>query len=100
MAEHDQRAYGRHPKRSERPYVFVAKEDQSVELRKVELAGAEGNRTAVASGLNSGERIVVEGQLRLTPGAHWHEAEHVPGANQVSSSATNNSAAAIETPKP
>jgi membrane fusion protein, multidrug efflux system len=67
------------------PYVFVAKEDQSVELRKVELVGAEANRTAVASGLNAGERIVVEGQLRLSPGARWHEAEPVRGANQVGS---------------
>jgi multidrug efflux system membrane fusion protein len=82
------------------PYVFVAKEDQSVELRKVELAGADGNRTAVASGLHAGERIVVEGQLRLTPGTRWHEAEPVPGADQVSSSDTNKSAAAVKGPKP
>ena len=52
------------------PYVFVAKEDHTVEMRKVELAGAEGNRTALKSGLSAGERVVVQGQLRLSQGAH------------------------------
>lgn len=82
------------------PYVFLAKQDQSVELRQVELAGAEGNRTAVASGLNTGERIVVQGQLRLSRGARWQEAEPAPAGNQVGSSDKNRSAAAAETPKP
>jgi multidrug efflux system membrane fusion protein len=82
------------------PYVFIAKEDQSVELRKVELVGAEGNRSAVASGLKAGERIVVQGQLRLSPGARWHEAEPVRGANQVGSSDKNQSAAAIKAARP
>src|SRR5690242_10923288 len=65
------------------PYVFVAKADQSVEMRNVELAGAEGARTAISSGLNAGDRIVVQGQLRLSPGARWYEAEPVPGASEA-----------------
>jgi multidrug efflux system membrane fusion protein len=81
------------------PYVFVAKADQSVEMRNVELAGAEGARTAISSGLNSGERIVVQGQLRLRPGAHWYEAEPVP-ANQAGPSDKRRPQAAVKTSKP
>jgi multidrug efflux system membrane fusion protein len=67
------------------PYVFVAKADQTVEMRKVALAGATGNRTAIASGLNGGERVVVEGQLRLTQGTRWREAEPAPGRDKAGS---------------
>ena len=70
------------------PYVFVAKGDQTVEIRNVQLAGADGNNTAVSEGLQSGERIVVQGQLRLTPTAHWQEATS-PAAVDASTKATN-----------
>ena len=82
------------------PYVFVAKADQSVEMRNVELAGAEGARTAISSGLKSGERIVVQGQLRLSPGAGWYEAEPVAGANQAGAGDKNRSQAAVKTSAP
>lgn len=55
------------------PYVFVAKPDHTAELRNVALGPAEGNRTAVVAGLNAGERVVVEGQLRLANGARLRE---------------------------
>jgi multidrug efflux system membrane fusion protein len=82
------------------PYVFVAKPDASVEMRKVELMAAEGNRTAIASGLQPQERIVVEGQLRLSQGKLWREAEPVPAAREAASGENNQSAAAVKTPKP
>lgn len=82
------------------PYVFVAKADQSVEMRNVELAGAEGARTAISSGLNASDRIVVQGQLRLSPGAHWYEAEPVPGANEAGTGDQKRSQAAVKTSKP
>ena len=82
------------------PYVFVAMADQSVEMRNVELAGAEGDRTAVASGLNAGDRIIVEGQLRLRQGARWQEAEPLPGATRTGPIAKHQSAAAVQTSKP
>ena len=50
------------------PYVFVIKEDSTVELRLVRIDRAVGNRTVVANGLNAGERVVVDGQLRLNNG--------------------------------
>ena len=82
------------------PYLFVAMPDQIVEMRKIELAGAESNRMAIASGLTSGERIVVQGQLRLHQGARWQEAEPVAGANQVGANAKNEAAATGQTFKP
>jgi multidrug efflux system membrane fusion protein len=51
------------------PYVFVIKEDSTVELRLVRIDRTVGNRTVVASGLNAGERVVVDGQLRLNNGS-------------------------------
>jgi multidrug efflux system membrane fusion protein len=50
------------------PYVFVIKDDSTVELRLVRIDRTVGNRTVVASGLNAGERVVVDGQLRLNNG--------------------------------
>jgi multidrug efflux system membrane fusion protein len=49
-------------------YVFVIKEDSTVELRLVRIDRTVGNRTVVASGLDAGERVVVDGQLRLNNG--------------------------------
>jgi len=82
------------------PYVFVAMADQSVEMRNVELAGAEGDRTAVASGLHEGDRIIVEGQLRLRQGARWQEAEPLPDLTRAGPNGKHQSAAAVRTSKP
>jgi membrane fusion protein, multidrug efflux system len=50
------------------PYVFVIKDDSTAELRLVRIDRTVGNRTVVASGLAAGERVVVDGQLRLNNG--------------------------------
>jgi membrane fusion protein, multidrug efflux system len=55
------------------PFVFVVKEGQTAEMRKVELAGMEGDRAALASGVEDGEKIIVEGQMRLVDGARVSE---------------------------
>jgi len=55
------------------PFVFVARDDHTVEMRNIELAGVEGNLVAISKGLEGGERVVVEGQLRLTDGARVTE---------------------------
>jgi multidrug efflux system membrane fusion protein len=51
------------------PYVFVIKDDSTVELRLVRTSRAVGNRTVIAEGLSAGERLVVDGQLRLANGS-------------------------------
>jgi multidrug efflux system membrane fusion protein len=50
-------------------YVYVVKADQTVEMRLIKIARAEGDDTVVASGLQAGEQVVVVGQLRLAPGS-------------------------------
>jgi multidrug efflux system membrane fusion protein len=49
-------------------YVYVVKPDQTVEMRVIKIARAEGDDTVVASGLQAGEQVVIVGQLRLAPG--------------------------------
>jgi multidrug efflux system membrane fusion protein len=56
------------------PFVFVTKDGRTVEMRNVDLAGSDANRLAIAEGVQAGERVVVEGQMRLTNGARVREA--------------------------
>lgn len=50
-------------------YVFVVKDDLTAESRPVTTSRSQGGLTIVAKGLAAGERVVVDGQLRLTNGA-------------------------------
>jgi multidrug efflux system membrane fusion protein len=50
------------------PFVYVIKPDNTVELRQIEVALTVGDNSAVSEGLKSGERVVIEGQTRLTGG--------------------------------
>jgi multidrug efflux system membrane fusion protein len=50
-------------------YVFVVKADRTVQLRRVVPGVNFGDHTVLTSGLNTGERVVTVGQLRLRPGA-------------------------------
>ena len=50
-------------------FVYVVKEDRTVELRKVSVGMAEGDSVSVESGLAPGELAVVEGSDRLRDGA-------------------------------
>ena len=50
-------------------YAYVVKDDSSVELRPLEVGPADGGITAVVKGLQAGETVVTDGQLRLEPGS-------------------------------
>ncbi|MGH9441334.1 MAG: efflux RND transporter periplasmic adaptor subunit [Thermoanaerobaculia bacterium] len=50
------------------PFVYVIKPDSTVESRPVTVDRAQGDLTVVARGLSPGERVVTDGQLRLTSG--------------------------------
>lgn len=50
-------------------YVFIARSDETVEMRPVTTSIIQEGITVIASGLRSGESVVTDGQLRLTPGA-------------------------------
>jgi membrane fusion protein, multidrug efflux system len=50
------------------PYVFAVRPDSTVELRLVKPDRVVGDKTVVAEGIAAGERVVVDGQLRLGNG--------------------------------
>jgi membrane fusion protein, multidrug efflux system len=62
----------------EGPYVFVLRPDNSVELRPIQVARNVGQVAVVAHGLAEGERVVVDGQLRLVAGAKVRIATEAP----------------------
>ncbi len=49
-------------------YVYVLKQDQTVELRPIKVARTEGNYSVVSQGVRPGEQVVTRGQLGLAPG--------------------------------
>jgi membrane fusion protein, multidrug efflux system len=49
-------------------YVFVVKQDNTAEMRAVTVSSTFGGESVVATGLQPGERVVIEGALRLTKG--------------------------------
>jgi membrane fusion protein (multidrug efflux system) len=50
-------------------FVWVVGQDEVVELRPVRTAGESGDRALIGEGLQPGERVVVEGVLKVRPGA-------------------------------
>ena len=50
-------------------YVFVLKNDMTVEQRQVTTYDQNGNHIVIESGLSPGETVVTDGQLMLYPGA-------------------------------
>jgi len=50
-------------------YVYVVKPDNTVELRPVTVGNTLEGLTIVEKGVNPGETVVTNGQLRLFPGA-------------------------------
>lgn len=51
-------------------YIFVVKSDNSVEIRPVVPGAVLGGDEVIEKGIQSGERVVTDGQLMLYPGAH------------------------------
>jgi len=49
-------------------YVFVIKPDKTAEPRNVTVSRSIGGDSIIAKGLDEGEQVVVDGQLRLTKG--------------------------------
>jgi multidrug efflux system membrane fusion protein len=50
-------------------YVYVVKPNQTAELRTVEVERTAGEKAIITNGLNAGETVVLDGQLRLRPGS-------------------------------
>jgi multidrug efflux system membrane fusion protein len=67
-------------------HVFVVQEDSTVDLRDVSVARSRQGEAIIIEGLSAGDRVVVEGQLRLTPGARVDPRPHAPATADESSS--------------
>ncbi|MDB6127311.1 MAG: Membrane fusion protein multidrug efflux system [Verrucomicrobia bacterium] len=59
--------------------VYVLKKDSTVELRSVTVARTTGDNSILSTGLQAGEIVVTDGQLRLVPGMKA-EARQLSGA--------------------
>jgi membrane fusion protein, multidrug efflux system len=49
-------------------YVYIIKSDDTVERRAVDVAAVQDGIAVVTKGLSAGDRVVVDGQYRLTNG--------------------------------
>ncbi len=49
-------------------YAYIIKPDDTVERRTVDVASIQDGLAVITKGLSPGERVVVDGQFRLTPG--------------------------------
>ena len=54
-------------------YVYVVKADGTAELRLVKAGASEDGLTVIDSGVAAGERVIVDGQVRVAPGAPVEE---------------------------
>lgn len=53
-------------------FVWVIGPDSAVAIRPVSVLRTWGDNSVIASGLQSGEMVITEGQMRLAPGAKVH----------------------------
>ena len=62
-------------------YAYVIKDDSTVERRAVEVAAVQDGIAVIANGLAPGDKIVVDGQYRLTQGTRVRVSAPAPGAS-------------------
>jgi len=67
--------------------IYVVKADHTVELRPVTVGRIAGDFTSIATGIEAGDTVVTDGQLRLVPGFRvevrtLEEAARVPAAKK------------------
>jgi multidrug efflux system membrane fusion protein len=69
-------------------FVYVVKPDSTAELRLVKIGQRQGDLIVLEQGVKPGERVVVNGQLGVTPGGKVRDASAAP----ASPAATNKGA--------
>jgi multidrug efflux system membrane fusion protein len=67
-------------------YVYVVNQQDVAEARPVKLAGSYQNLSIVSQGLQRGERVITDGQLRVAPDAKVTVQNTSPGAAPTSGS--------------
>ena len=55
------------------PFVYVVKADATAEIRPVKTGQRQGDSIVIEEGVKAGERVVVTGQLGVTPGGKVRE---------------------------
>lgn len=68
--------------------LYVIKDDNTVELRTVQVGRPIGNRYVIESGLQAGERVVVEGFQKIRPGAPVSPQEWAPASAEAAAPST------------
>jgi multidrug efflux system membrane fusion protein len=63
-------------------FVYVVKEDRSVEARPVEVGARVGEELIVEKGLEAGETVVLEGQLRIAPNSRVSPRDGTEGSGR------------------
>lgn len=58
---------------NEGPFVFVVKADKTVAITPVTLGTVQNDTAVVASGINPGDHVVIEGQIKLANGSPVRE---------------------------
>jgi membrane fusion protein (multidrug efflux system) len=69
-------------------FVWIVGKGEVVELRPVKLAGDAGDRALIAGGLNGGERVVVDGVLKVRPGVKVQVAAPAPAQGEARAAPT------------
>ncbi len=70
-------------------YIFVVKPDSTLDLRQVKSGQRQGDLTVIAEGVNTGETVVVSGQLQLSPGIKVATRGLEPGSGSSGGKASN-----------
>ncbi|MBV8503186.1 MAG: efflux RND transporter periplasmic adaptor subunit [Paucibacter sp.] len=67
-------------------FVYVVGEENKVRVQSVSMREVDANRVQVTEGLKAGDRVVTDGQYRLTPGARAQEVANKPKAGDMPAS--------------
>ncbi len=62
-------------------FVFVVKQDATVEMRPVVAGPVSAGMTVIETGLQPGEQVVIDGQMRVVPGGKVEIKNQVQGAS-------------------
>ncbi|WP_204368493.1 efflux RND transporter periplasmic adaptor subunit [Neosynechococcus sphagnicola] len=62
-------------------FVYIVNPDKTVDLRSVTTGGTVKNQIVIKQGLQAGERVVIDGQFNLVPGATVRE-KPAPGSGK------------------
>ncbi|HYG99399.1 MAG TPA: efflux RND transporter periplasmic adaptor subunit [Terriglobales bacterium] len=64
-------------------FVFVIREDNTAEVRPVTVSRTVGNESVITGGIQTGDRVVTDGQLRLVAGAKVEIRNNTPGGQNA-----------------